>query len=296
MKIFNYFLFTLIALVLVFSCSKTKDETIVEVIARDFNFIVQDSIPSGWTTFRFNNTGHAEHFFSLNLLPDSITFTDYHNDVAVSFDIVFDSLKAGKSKEEATGMLVNLLPQWFFTSLKHYGGTGIISPGESVIITEKLVPGTYVMECYIKEKGVFHTALGMLRPFVVTEQHSNSIPPKENYNIAISNFKYETSGELTLGENTIAVHFNEHPKFGLGNDVHLIKLDENTNIEDVIYWLDWMNIEGLETPAPVMFLGGVQESQVGSTSYFKVNLEPGKYAWIAESSASKGMFELFTVE
>lgn len=295
MKTFIYFL-TLIAMITIFSCSKTNNDNVVKVVARDFNFIVADEISSGWNTFEFTNTGHAEHFFLLDLLPDSITFSQFITDVGHQFDMVFDSIKAGKSREEAIGMLVERIPQWYFTSVKQMGGTGIISPGESATVTLDLIPGNYVIECYIKEKGVFHTALGMARPITVTEEKSSTIPPKENYKITITNFKYQTTGELKSGENTIAVNFKEHPEVGLGNDVHLVRLEEDTNLDEVIYWMDWMNIEGLESPAPVKFLGGAQEMPVGNTAYFTVNLEPGNYAWIAESAASKGMIEFFTVE
>jgi hypothetical protein len=296
MKTTNFFIIFVISLFILGSCDTQKEESVVEVVARDFNFVVADEISSGWKTFKFTNTGHAEHFFLLDLLPDSITFNQFITDVGHQFDKVFDSIKAGKSREEAIGMLVERIPQWYFTSVKQMGGTGIISPGESTTVTLKLIPGNYVIECYIKEKGVFHTALGMARPIKVTEEKSSLTPPKENYEITLSNFKYETEGELKAGENTIAVHFKEHPDAGLGNDVHLVRLEEDTNIDDVIYWMDWMNIKGLESPAPVKFLGGAQEMPVGYTSYFTVNLDPGNYAWIAESSAARGMVELFTVE
>jgi len=35
---------------------------------------------------------------------------------------------------------------------------------------------------------------------------------------------------------------------------------------------------------------------VGYTAYFTVTLEPGRYAWISESSAALGMVKEFTVE
>jgi hypothetical protein len=47
--------------------------------------------------------------------------------------------------------------------------------------------------------------------------------------------------------------------------------------------------------APAEFLGGVQEMPVGTTAYFTVDLEPGLYTWIAESSADKGMVNEFFV-
>jgi hypothetical protein len=75
-----------------------------------------------------------------------------------------------------------------------------------------------------------------------------------------------------------------------------VKLNDNTNINDVIQWMNWMNIDGLRAPAPAEFLGGTQEMPVGYTAYFTVKVEPGNYAWISESGADKGMVNQFTVE
>jgi len=296
MKLLNYFIFTFITLVILYSCDTSTNDNKVEVIARDFSFEVVDEIPSGWTTFQFKNIGHAEHFFLLNLLPDTISFETYHTEVTRPFDIVFDSLKAGKSKADAITMLIEMIPGWYFTSVKSMGGTGIISAGKTTQVTLKLEPGTYAMECYIKEQGVFHTALGMIRPITVGEEVTDLEPPKADMDITLTNYKIETKGEVKTGKNTIAVHFKEHPEVGLGNDVHLIRMSDKTDIDEVIFWLDWMNIKGLESPAPVEFLGGTQEMPVGYTSYFTVDLEPDNYAWISESSAAKGMVKMFTVK
>lgn len=303
MKRGTYVTFAFLTALMFYSCNKSSDKEvvghdsrIVEVTAKDFTFEVDDEILSGWSTFRFKNSGHAEHFFLLNLLPDNISFGTYYSQVTKPFDVVFDSLKAGMTKADAGAMLGEMIPSWYFTSVKSMGGTGIVAAGKTAQTTLKLEPGTYVMECYIKEKGVFHTALGMIRPIIVKEEASTMEPPKANMDITLRNYKFETEGEIKLGINTIAVHFKEHPEIGLGNDVHLIRLNDSTEIEEVIYWLDWMNIEGLQSPAPVEFLGGTQEMPVGFTSYFTVDLKPGNYAWIAESSASKGMVKFFKVE
>ena len=296
MKLLIYFIFTFISIVILYSCDTSTNDNVVEVIARDFNFEVVDEIQSGWTTFQFENIGHTEHFFLLNLLPDTISFETYHNEASRPFEVVFDSLKAGKSKSEAIGMLIEMIPGWYFTSVKQMGGTGIIAAGKTTQVTLKLAPGTYAMECYIKEQGIFHTALGMIRSIIVREESSDLEPPKADMEITLTNYKIETKGKVKTGKNTIAVHFKEHPELGMGNDVHLIRMNDTTDIDEVIFWLDWMNIKGLESPAPVEFLGGTQEMPVGYTAYFTADLVPGNYAWISESSAAKGMVEMFTVE
>jgi len=277
------------------SCSKSPQQNVVDVTARDFKFEVADPIPSGWTTFRFHNTGKVEHFFYLTLLPDSISFDRYHNGVTKPFVEVFDSLKAGVSKNAAIGLLGKRLPSWYFSAVKVMGGPGIIKPGGVAQTTVKLVPGTYAMECYIKTNGVFHSALGMIRPLTVSENSTDAQPPEPNAKITLSNGTIATSGEVKSGKNIFAVHYKEQRQAGLGNDVHLIRLSDNTDLNEVGAWMDWMNVKGLQSPAPAEFLGGAQEMPVGSTAYFTVDLTPGDYAFVAEPYAEQGMIKRFSV-
>ena len=177
------------------------------------------------------------------------------------------------------------------------GGPGLLAPGRAVRTTAKLDPGNYVMECYVKTAdGTFHTSLGVAQPITVTEANSGGSPPLADIQITLSNFVISVEGEATPGEHTVAVHFEEHPEFGLGNDVHLVRLDDGMSLDEVVPWMDWMNLDGLREPAPATFLGGTQEMPVGHTAYFTVELEPGRYAWISESTAAQGMVKEFTVE
>jgi hypothetical protein len=246
---------------------QVTDSNVVEVIAKDFMFEVQDQLRSGWTTFRLINEGHATHFFLLNKLPEGISFEKYRDEGSKVFDHVWDAIRLeGISTEAAGAMLGELLPQWYF-GVKQTGGTGFIAPGETAQTTMKLEPGLYAME-----------------------------PPEADMEMTLTNFKFEISGAPVIGENTVAVHFAEHPEFGLGNDVQLARLGEDADMQELIDWMDWMNIGGLQSPSPAYFLGGTQEMPVGNTAYFTVDLEPGHYAWIAESAAAKGMLESFVIE
>ncbi len=287
--------FTLVSVWLI-SCGNSLDQNVVNATAKDFRFEMVDSIHSGWTTFRLKNMGHAEHFFLLSLLPDTISFEDYKTKVGRPFDIVFDSLKAGSSKADAINLLVQLIPSWYFVSVKQMGGTGILAAGNTTQITLNLVPGTYVMECYIKEQGVFHTALGMIRPVTVMEEVSDMKPPEANVNVFLTNDAIKTDSEINSGLNTFAIHFKEHPDAGVGNDLHLVRVNENTDLDAVLEWMDWTNIMGLEPPAPAEFLGGSQEMPIGNTSYFTINLKPGKYAFVTEAVIRKGNVFEFEVD
>jgi len=282
---------------LIVSCGKDQHKNLVEVTAKDYYFNTQDSIPSGWTTFQFINQGHATHFFFLTELPDNINFQNYISEVGPAFVAAWDTLKAGATKAVAGAVLGSHLPEWY-ANAKYMGGAGLIAVGKTEETTVILEPGNYVMECYVKtEEGKFHSELGMIRPITVTKKVSEMMEPDDaDIQINLSNFKLAVKGNVTSGEHTVAVHFDEQPPVGLGNDVHLVKLKEDTDLNKVMEWMDWMNINGMRTPAPAEFLGGVQEMPAGFTSYFKVNLRPGSYAWITEASADKGMIKKFTIE
>ena len=46
--------------------------------------------------------------------------------------------------------------------------------------------------------------------------------------------------------------------------------------------MDWRTPQGLQSPSPVTFLGGIQDMAAGGHGYFTVELEPGDYALMAE--------------
>lgn len=275
-----------------------RNAYIVDVIARDFTFEAPDEIPSGWVTFRMKNGGMMPHFILLNQIPDDISFEQYRQSVTPVFDKVWYGVRDGKTDQaQALTNLVAALPEWYFTSVKQMGGTGIADGSVTTETTMKLEPGSYVMECYIKtDDGIFHTTLGMIRPITVTEKESGASPPKADIELTLSNYKIAVTGRTNAGSHTVAVHFKEHPQYGLGNDVHLVRLAADTELDTVVQWMNWLNMDGLRTPAPAQFLGGTQEMPIGNTAYFTAVLEPGRYAWIAESSAHLGMVQEFLVE
>lgn len=270
---------------------------VVEVTARDYAFEVAAEIPSGWTTFRMSNEGNEHHFFVLSRLPEGKTIADYGADVGMAFGVAWDSLRTGAmDKAEAGQLLGRLLPQWY-GSVKVMGGVGLLAPGRVAQTSLNLEPGNYVMECYMKAPDrVFHSVLGMVRALTVTEDSSGAGAPVADMTITLSNHEIVVEGEPTAGRHTVAVRFLEHPEIGLGNDVHLARLTGEQSLGDVASWMDWMEIDGLEAPAPAEFLGGAQEMPVGYTAYFDVDLEPGRYGWIAETSVDRGLFQEFTVE
>lgn len=262
----------------------TPASGVVEVTAADYAFQLPEELPSGWTTFEFANRGKEPHFFLLSLLPEGKSVDDYRTEVGGAFDDAWAALQRGLSKHDALELLGGSIPEWF-GSVRQMGGVGLVVPGETARTSLLLVPGTYVMECYVKTAdGKFHTALGMLRGLTISDASSGTEEPQGDLAVHVKLDGFEVEGEPTAGPHTVAVHFDEQPEGAPGNDVHLVRLDDATDLDGLVAWMDWMNVEGLRTPAPARFLGGVQEMPAGSTAYFQVDLMPGRYAWIGESS------------
>jgi len=268
---------------------------LVVVTAKDYVFQLPDEIPSGWTTFEFANHGQEPHFFLLTLLPEGHTLEQYIAEVVPPFDEAWKALQAGADHAAAGKLLGEKLPAWF-ADAKAMGGIGIVSPGETARTTLELEPGNYAMECYVRTaEGVFHGELGMLRPLTVTAETSPGVEPRADIDITLRNGSYAVTGALTPGHHVVAAHFAEQPAVGQGNDVHLVRLADDAALEPVVHWMDWMNLEGLQTPAPAQFVGGTQDMPVGKTAYFEIELEPGRYAWLAEQPEGAGAVEEFRV-
>lgn len=271
---------------------------LVEVKTTGMNFILPEEIPSGWTTFRYSNKSPLTHFMLVDKLPvvdgTQITYADFSN-IPPVFRDAMDLINIGKAEEGFAEF--SRLPSWF-SEIIFSGGVGLVSPGETAQTTIYVEPGTYVVECYVKTGGIFHP---MTKQVIVKESSLEHAPPTPTMNISISREGgIETPAEVPAGLQTIAVHFKDqgpHEHF-LGHDVHLVKLEKDTDLEKLNSWMTWTTPDGLNTPAPVKFLGGAQEMPAGSTAYFTVDLQPGNYAWIAEvpDPKSKNMLKAFTVQ
>jgi hypothetical protein len=268
---------------------------VIDVIATDFAFDAPDTVPAGWTTLQLLNKGAQTHFVVLDHLPEGRTMEDWIAAVGLPFDSAWNGLRRGTlQKADVAPLLGRLLPEWF-AEVRQRGGVGLVAPGEQATATVQLEPGTYVLECYGKTPdGTFHTALGMARQLTVTERRSPAESPAADLEVAFDAGVMAAPARVRPGRHTVAVQYRQAAEGLLANDVHVARLPEGLDADSVVPWMDWMNVAGLRAPAPVGFLGGVQEMPVGSTAYFTVDLTPGRYVWISEN-ARNGMVQTFTV-
>ncbi|RIA08935.1 hypothetical protein OE09_0760 [Flavobacteriaceae bacterium MAR_2010_72] len=302
--------FSFLTLTIVFqSCKSDKKEaiteevekeTVVDVLTENMDFQMADTIPSGWTTFRYKNASPQTHFILIDKYPEGKTIDTVLTAVAPVFDEGMKLINEGKPEEGFAAF--GKLPIWF-GDVKFIGGTGLISPERVAHTTMKLEPGFYIFECYVKmSNGVFHTSMGMAKEVVVSTTDSGNEEPEADYAIEISSTDgIVFDGTVTEGNHTFSVFFKDqivHEHF-LGHDVNLAKLDDTANMDELNNWMNWADPKGLIEPAPqgITFLGGVNNMLAGDTGYFNATLGPGKYALIAEvpNAAGKNMLKVFEV-
>lgn len=270
---------------------------LVQVEAEDYAFDAPEEISSGWTTFRYVNTGEEPHLLLVARLPEGKTVEDYQAEVVPAFDEGWQQLKAGKiDQEEALRTIEANVPEWY-GEVVFKGGSGIVREGGAAEVTLNLEPGTYLLECYMKnEEDEFHGVEGMIRELVVTEEDgADHSPPEPDARITLSNFEMEVSGDLTAGERTFAVHVEEHPEEGFGHNVHVAR-DLQEDPEEVLRWMNYLELDGLQPPPPATFFGGMHLMPAGETGYFTVDLEPGHHLFVSEFTGHRGVMTEVEVE
>ncbi len=298
-------LLILLCISVTLSCVSKKEESkiedaehLIDVRAVDFKFEMPAEIPSGWSTFRFKNDGMQEHFLYLYKLPDNKTYDQFLEEAMVPFGTVwYEYIDGDLTREEATVKLGEEMAGWFFTDIIPSGGPALTEPGETAITTVHLEPGTYVAECYVKmPDGSWHIEMGMQQEFTVTQEENNASPPNTDVSLTLSNYELSVEGEFTSGLQTVAVHIKENPEGIMLHDINLFRLDDTTNVDEIIRWMDWMDPSQFRAPAPGYSIGGVEHLVAGKTGYMTVDLQPGRYALISEMYALNGVSKVFTVE
>lgn len=283
---------------------------VLTVSAADHQLITSaDEVASGWTTIRFMNRSEGPHFIFLEKLPCTgaapcvqKTVEDSEAEVVPVFQNFMDAIGGKPPSFPSAGFS---LPAWF-GEIVYLGGPGLTSPGVTSSVTVDLQPGTYAIECYVKdEDDVFHSVEGMIRGLVVGDAANGSGPPRHSsFGVTVSSTAGITldGAPVRAGVQTFDVHFADQTVYahGLGHDAHLVRLDPGYDPAALDAWMSWATPGGLAEPAPsgVHFLGGTQDMPAGSVAFVTARLEPGEYAWIAEvpDPMTSGLFAPFTVE
>ncbi len=278
-----------------------------------------DEIPAGWTTFELDNLTDHTHFAYISKLPAAaVDQADrrgmdplelYYERVTRPFQWFMDTQDNGKTPDPDDRFSdEQLFPAWF-ANLLPSGGVGLTAGGQTATTTVNLTPGEYVMECYVKDSNNdFHSYHGMLESLTVTDARGGSAPDS-TVSVSVSSDGIDAPDTLEPGRQVVAVEFQDQRLYehNLGHDVHLLRFDEETTVDDVDGWMNWLDPVQLVSDGtePGTFIGGVEtvltpdllEGLGTERSYLHLDLVPGDYAWVAEvpTPSEKGLLAEFTV-
>jgi hypothetical protein len=273
-------------------------------------------IAPGWTTFEFDNRTDHTHFAYLPKLPqqalvdagkegmDPLWF--YVETVTRPFQYFWDSKAPGKKPDpdDDTDIYDSLFPPWF-GDVVFYGGPGLTSGHGRSRTTVDLGPGEYIVECYVKNgTNDFHSYLGMIDLISVTGEESGAAEPEPTLDLSLSTDGIDAPTKVHPGRHTVAVEVENQQQYEnlVGHDLHLIRLEDGTDADEVNDWMNWVDPDQFisDGDGPTTFLGGVSDiwtADLPRTGYLHVVLTPGDYAWVAEvpDPASKGLLTEFSV-
>ncbi|MDH3298361.1 MAG: hypothetical protein OEM96_08830, partial [Gemmatimonadota bacterium] len=171
------------------ACSGSDDSVaddrraVVDVVARGLTLEAPDSIRSGWTTFRFMNESPLTHFVVFERLPDGRTLEDSKRDVFPVFQDAMDLINQDRASEGFAQF--ERFPAWF-PDVVFWGGPGFLGPFKTGVTTVRMDPGTYVLECYVKTAGRFHSVDGMAVQLIVAEEASAAPEPTASITLSLS--------------------------------------------------------------------------------------------------------------
>jgi len=242
---------------------------IVNVVARDYEFEMPDTLSAGPTLFHLTNDGEQLHHMTLVKLEQGKTLAD------------FTALPPGPAPVWAVFM----------------GGPNATLPkgGQSEDIVD-LSPGNYAVICIIPDAdGKLHTMKGMVKALTVTPSSQARAMPSSDVTLTLTNYAFSLSAPLTAGRHTIQV-------VNHGTQIHeavLFRLEPGKTGEDVFNWVGG----GFQGPPPGAPLGGGGPEAPGKINTWPVDLTAGHYALIcflpdskdAKPHAAHGMIYNFEV-
>ena len=217
--------------------------------ATDYGFMGPEQVPSGLTAIEVLNQGAEVHHAQLVRLAPGKTPADF---------------AAAMQADPAHP------PTW----VTFVGGPNAVVPGDRATAVMELQPGQHLVLCLIPNKtGVAHVALGMVKPFKVTEAVETRIAePKPDVVITARDFQFVLSQPITAGSHTVQL-VNEG---GQAHEVVLVKLAPAAKAKDFIAAFE----PGAVGPPPGRPLGGIVGIERGARGLFTAQFDPGQYALI----------------
>lgn len=262
---------------------KNKQPTMVKIYSNAMDIVMADTLLAGWNHLLYENKSSMTHFLLFNKVPDHIGVKVYADELTKPFQEVMDAIAANQEPP-------NNFPAWL-GDMVNMGGVGLTSAGQTSESYINLIPGNYIVECYIKSNGIFHSSVGMLKQIKVLGNSKQSEPSSQvTINIGADGLSIEGKLPQQGGTINFKVSYGESKLYEnfTRPDVHLVKVTEGANLNALESYMDWTTEKGMDATSPVVFIGGVQEMPEGSIAYFSQHLSSGKYILIGEVPDPKG--------
>jgi hypothetical protein len=179
------------------------------------------------------------------------------------------------------------------------GGPGMVAPGGTSRVTERLAPGAYLMFCLVRApSGETHATDGMVAEFKVSARTAAGGAPRPTADLRLtdSGFRlpspFPRHGVLRVSNQGKRLH-----------EVSFLALPPGRGREAIGPYLRALRTSSLlQPPPPLEAAGGLAAISPGGTATVPVDLKPGSYLAIClvrgadgEPHALHGMLQTFTV-
>lgn len=221
-----------------------KGPNVVNVVAKEFQFEMPDTVPAGPTLFHFTDNGEQLHHVTLV------------------------KLEQGKTLKDLTTLPPGPFPKW----MVFMGGPNTPLPkggqGEDIV---DLTPGNYAVICVIPDSdGKPHMMKGMVKALTVTTATGKRKMPHGDVTLTLTNYKFTFSKPLTAGRHIIRV-VNKGTQ---AHEAEIFRLNDGKRGIAVAQWVGG----GMQGPPPAAPITGITAEAPGKQNLLPVNLTPGNYA------------------
>ena len=217
--------------------------------ARDFAFTAPDTLTAGMTTIHLVNDGPGLHHAQLLWIDSGKTTLDAMTEIP----------KAQK------------FPAW----LVPVGGPNAANPGDTITVSQNLIPGNYVWICFVDMPGgVPHYKEGMFLPLTVVQAPGASAPaPTADINVSLRSFAFDFSAPLTAGRHTFMVTTADTS--AQSHELVMVRLAPGKTGQDLLNY-----IQKPDGPPPGRPIAGVSDVTAHMPVYFTADITPGDYLLI----------------
>ncbi|MDR7420220.1 MAG: hypothetical protein QN178_15065 [Armatimonadota bacterium] len=253
--------------------------TRVHVVRRVLHTLVAGAVCVGLTMGAGPGDAHAQpaliirttdnKFAAPAAVRAGFTTIEIVNDGADLHHAQMARLNPGVTTAQALGALRKGLGA-FVPLVTFVGGPGLVTPRGRERISLTLLPGDYLLLCFVETNGVPHVASGMVKPLRVTGAVEAQPIEAAGGEITLHDFRIAFPRGFDGRSTYRVVNQGEQP-----HEAIFLKLAPGKTAEDVRAFFAQPHPAGQPPAVP---MGGVQGLSRGGINYYRPNLPAGDYA------------------